>query len=239
MRTLPAASGTVSRVDAVRLWLVDDHVLLTEALAGRLAAFADLAVAGWCASDDPRLAAGLARELPDVIVVEPERARLSEDRLFALIQDAAPDARIVVLTAGREPERALAAARAGAQAWVPKAAGTTHLVEVLRGVRRGDAWFPPRCLGVVLRGLRADAHRARPEGGPLAALSGREREVLGCLVDGMRGPEIAAALGLSTNTIRAHTHSVYAKLGVHSRLQAVKAARAAGLSPRTPADLPL
>ncbi|GLZ42999.1 response regulator transcription factor [Actinokineospora sp. NBRC 105648] len=219
-------------MDPLRLWLVDDHALLTEALAARLAAFADLWVVGHSTSDDPQLPARLARERPDVITVEPESARRSEAELFAALRSAAPDARLVALTGSRDPLRALAAARLGVDAWIPKAAGTTHLVEVLRGVCRGDAWFPPRFLGVILRGLREDVHRSRTGTGPLDSLSGREREVLACMVDGMRGPEIASALGLSANTIRTHTHSVYAKLGVHSRLQAVSAARSAGLMPR-------
>ncbi len=216
----------------VRLWLVDDHDLLTEALAARLAAFADLWVLGRCGSDDPDLAARIARERPAVITGEPESARVDDAALFATLRAAAPSARLVALTGIGDPLRALAAARLGVDAWIPKSSGTAHLVEVLRGVRRGDAWFPPRFLGVVLRGLRADVDSGRAGDGPLDALSGREREVLACLVDGMRGAEIAAALGLSANTVRTHTHSVYSKLGVHSRLQAVSAARAAGLLPR-------
>ncbi|MBM7772826.1 two-component system nitrate/nitrite response regulator NarL [Actinokineospora baliensis] len=217
-------------MDPIKLWLVDDHTLLTEALTSRLAAFGDLWVAGRGASDDPRLPIRLAQERPTIITVEPEAARVPLPELVASLRAAAPEARLVALTGSKDPDRALAAARLGVDAWVSKASGMAHLVEVLRGVARGDAWFPPRLLGTVLRGLRAD--RTRSGDGPLDALSGREREVLVCMVDGMRGPEIAERLGLSTNTVRTHTHSVYAKLGVHSRLQAVSAARAAGLLPR-------
>ncbi|GAA3055608.1 helix-turn-helix transcriptional regulator [Actinokineospora globicatena] len=217
-------------MELIKLWLVDDHALLTEALTTRLAAFSDLWVAGRSASDDPRLPTKLAQERPTIITVEPEAIRVPQAELFATLRAAAPEARLVALTGSKDPARALAAARAGADAWISKASGMAHLVEVLRGVARGDAWFPPRLLGVVLRGLRDDLLRGAD--GPLDALSGREREVLECMVDGMRGPQIAAELGLSTNTVRTHTHSVYAKLGVHSRLQAVSAARAAGLLPR-------
>ncbi|GAA3009825.1 helix-turn-helix transcriptional regulator [Actinokineospora diospyrosa] len=217
-------------MDPIKLWLVDDHTLLTEALTSRLAAFTDLWVAGRCPSDDPRLPIRLAQERPAVITVEPESARVPTPELFATLRAAAPEARLVALTGSKDPERALAAARLGADAWISKASGMAHVVEVLRGVARGDAWFPPRLLGTVLRGLREDVTRSTD--GPLDALSGREREVLVCMVDGMHGPEIAEQLGLSTNTVRTHTHSVYAKLGVHSRLQAVSAARAAGLLPR-------
>ncbi|WP_026425357.1 response regulator transcription factor [Actinokineospora inagensis] len=217
-------------MDPIRLWLVDDHSLLTDALATRLAAFTDLWVAGRSASDDPRLSARLERERPAIITVEPDTARVPLAELLGVLRAAAPEARLVALTGSKDPERALAAARLGVDAWISKASGMTHLVEVLRGVARGDAWFPPRFLGAVLRGLRDDVNRVGE--GPLDQLSAREREVLGCMVDGMRGPQIAAELGLSTNTVRTHTHSVYAKLGVHSRLQAVSAARAAGLLPR-------
>jgi two-component system, NarL family, response regulator LiaR len=232
MGTAGPSIGHRGGVDLVRLWLVDDHELVTEALAARLGAFSDLWVLGRSTTDDPNLAARVERERPNVISVDPDTARVGEAELFTSLRLAAPSARIVVLSGLDDTDRVVAAARLGADAWVPKEASVAHVVQVLRGTCRGEGWFPPHHLGAVLRGLREDVRRHREGGGPLAGLSGRERQVLLSMVDGLRGAEIATELGLSANTVRTHTHSLYAKLGVHSRLAAVSTARAAGLLPR-------
>jgi DNA-binding CsgD family transcriptional regulator len=89
-------------------------------------------------------------------------------------------------------------------------------------------------MGVVLGALRAELDPAARRDDPLAVLSRQERRVLSELVDGARSPEIAAALGVSPGTVRTHLNNVFGKLGVHSRLEAVRVARAAGLRPRSP-----
>ncbi|MGH3943428.1 MAG: response regulator transcription factor, partial [Pseudonocardiaceae bacterium] len=63
--------------------------------------------------------------------------------------------------------------------------------------------------------------------GPLDILTCRERAVLMCLVEGRGKAEIADELGLSVNTVRTHTNKIFAKLGVHSKLEAVAVARSA------------
>ncbi|WP_285748393.1 response regulator transcription factor [Lentzea sp. NBRC 105346] len=200
----------------LRVLLVDDHRMLTEALAVRLSAEPGLWVAGTCVPDEEGLAEMVLRLRPNVITVE-------ADHVHDVVGAAA---RVVVLTASRDRRQVVEAARAGADAWVHKSCPVEHLVEVLHGVCRGDAYFPPEHLGAVLRDLR--------EGGdPLDVLSAREREVLQAMVDGRRGDEIAGQLNVSANTVRTHTQSIFAKLDVHSRLEAMSVARAAGVRPHT------
>ncbi|MCA1226861.1 LuxR C-terminal-related transcriptional regulator, partial [Saccharopolyspora sp. 6M] len=117
----------------------------------------------------------------------------------------------------------------GAAGWVPKECGVDELTTVLRGVCRGHAWYPPELLGEVLRGLRADVVRAARRDGPLDVLSDRELDVLRGMVEGKRGSRIAAELRISAETVRTHTRSILAKLRVHSQLEAVSVAAAAGL----------
>ncbi|MGH3897241.1 MAG: response regulator transcription factor [Pseudonocardiaceae bacterium] len=97
----------------------------------------------------------------------------------------------------------------------------------MRCANRGHACFPPEQLGRILRKLRADVGRAQRRDGSLDILTCRERAVLMCLVEGRRKAKIADELGLSVNTVRTHTNKIFAKLGVHSRLEAVSVARSA------------
>ena len=104
-----------------------------------------------------------------------------------------------------------------------------ELETVLRGVVAGSAWFPPRILGAVLRELRADIDSALYGGDLLSVLSRREREVLLGMVQGKQARQIGAELMISLDTVRTHTRNVFAKLDVHSRLEAVRIAHLAGM----------
>ncbi len=226
--------GTVRGVRPVRVLLVDDHQMLTEALAARLSTVPDIVVVGHCATRDPRpeVLATVAR--PDVITIEVTLARDAAP-LLTLFRTAWPPAHFVVLTASRDPEQAVEAARAGAVGWVSKESSIDTLTHALRCASRGQACFPPERLGGILRELRADVGRAQRRDGPLDVLTCRERAVLMCLVAGRGKAEIADELGLSVHTVRTHTNKIFAKLGVHSRLEAVTVTRRALRGTRSPA----
>lgn len=228
-----------NRVDSdpmhvLRVLLVDDHLMLTEALAARLSRADDLWVAGRSVTGDRDLPELVGRLRPDVITIEVAGLGSAIEEVLGSLVAAWPDTRIVVLTSEQDSERAVRAARAGVAAWVPKERGADELLEVVRGVARGESWFPPELLGPVLRELRADVLRAKDRTGPLDVLSPRERDVLHSMMAGRRGRQIAEHLMISTDTVRTHTRSILAKLGVHSRLDAVRVARAAGLLPVDP-----
>lgn len=241
--------------------LVDDHQMLIEALAARLSTVPDMCVAGQSPAEGvlgrgpsgdnagPRPREGsfgrpcpgagaepveLAAQLPpDVITVElPSDSDVVD--VFARLRASWPQAQVVVLTGSRDPQEAVEAARAGANGWVRKESSVDTLAEVLRGVCRGDAYFPPEQLGHVLRDLQADVGRPERRTGPLDSLTSRERGVLLGWIEGRSSAEIADALDVSVHTVRTHANNVLAKLGVHHRLQAVRAARAAGMRPGVP-----
>jgi DNA-binding NarL/FixJ family response regulator len=218
-------------MNPVRLLLVDDHLMVTEALASRLSAAMDLWVAGRCTTADPNLLDIVRGLRPDVITIEVEPLGSAIGDVLRALVEARPEARVVVLSADHNLAHAVEAARAGVAAWVAKEQGAAELETVLRGVCQGSAWFPPDMLGEILRELRADVSRAKKHEDLLDALSPRERDVLLSMMDGKRGRQIAEDLLISTDTVRTHTRNIFAKLDVHSRLEAVRVARAAGLRP--------
>lgn len=225
----PPAHSSPMRIR--RLFLVDDHEMFTEALAVKLSAVADLWVAGRSTIDEPGLLDRLAQVRPDVIIIEPCGGPTSE--ILGWLTAAQPETHIVVLTASQDPEQVIDAARAGADGWLPKESLSDELLATIRAVCDGHACYPAAHLGAVLRALRADVRLAVERDDPLDVLSRQERRVLASMVEGARGPQIAVELRVSVGTVRAHAHSIFTKLGVHSRLEAVKFARAAGMRPRT------
>ncbi|MDQ4092267.1 MAG: response regulator transcription factor, partial [Actinomycetota bacterium] len=186
----------------------------------------DIVVVGHCVARDPHPEAQVTAARPDVIAIEVSLARDAAP-LLTLFRTAWPPAHFVVLTASRDPEQAVEAARAGAVGWVSKESSIDIFTDALRCASRGYACFPPQQLGRVLQELRADVGRAQRRDGPLDSLTCRERAVLMYLVEGRRQTEIAEELGLLANTVRTHTNKIFAKLGVHSRLEAVAVARSA------------
>ncbi len=212
-------------MDLLRVLLVDEHRMLTEALAIRLSAVPDLWVLGQYSTDDPRLTEVVSHLGPDVVVIDVAPVGPAAPGLLARLTAACPGTRLVVLTASRDPHDAVAAARIGVDAWVRKDCSVEQLVSILRGVALGHASYPPELLGMVLHELREDVRRARDRSEPLDSLTDRERDVLAGLMEGLRGQELADNLGLSTNTVRTHMNNMFGKLGVHSRLEAVRVAR--------------
>src|SRR5262249_43978121 len=153
-----------------------------------------------------------------LIDVEPLGFAVAE--VLGRIRSAWPDARIVVVTADEDTAHAVDAARSGADAWVPKSQGADQLETVLRGVARGQSFWPPEMLGEVLRGLRDDVQTARESSNLLDTLSPRELDVLTSMAKGKRARQIAAELMISADTVRTHTRSIFGKLEVHSRIEA-------------------
>jgi NarL family two-component system response regulator LiaR len=228
-------TGQSEPMNPVRLLLVDDHLMVTEALASRLSTAMDLWVAGRCTTADPNLLDIVRGLRPDVITIEVEPLGPAVGEVLRSLAAARPEARIVVLSSDHNLGHAVEAARAGVAAWVAKEQGAAELETVLRGVCEGKSWFPPDMLGEIVRELRGDVLRAKEHEDLLDVLSPRERDVLLSMMDGKRGRQIAQDLLISTDTVRTHTRNIFAKLDVHSRLEAVRVARAAGLKATEPA----
>jgi two-component system, NarL family, response regulator LiaR len=208
MRTGRASSLNVSVMSGLRVRYVTGSRLLADALGRRLAEEPDLALA----DDGPP---------PDVLVVEAAGTMLS-----AGADRSATPTRLVVLATSDAPGGAVAAARAGASAWLDHRSGADDLLRVLRGVARGGAFFPRGVQAEILASLRTDAEVGEPSD-PLSRLTGRERDVLHALADGLGNREVGEYLGMSYNTVRTHTNEIFRKLGVHTRVDAVRALRGA------------
>jgi len=214
-----------------RVVVVDDHRMFTEALAVTLSAEADLRVVGRSTPEDPGLADLITRLRPDVITIDVAPLGERPSALLGRLAVARPEIKVVVLTASRDLRQLIDVARVGADAWLSKESPSADLVATIRAVCAGHTCYPSAHLGAVLRALAAGARPVDEPGELLASLSRRERRVLAGMVDGVSGPELAVELEVSVGTVRTHIHNVFAKLGVHSRLEAVKVARAAGMRP--------
>jgi DNA-binding NarL/FixJ family response regulator len=138
---------------------------------------------------------------------------------------AHPDVRVLVLTLFEDDDSVFLALRAGARGYVLKDADEDELTGAIRAVARGEAIFSRAIAGRVLAFFAAPrpAPKAFPE------LTDREREILALIAAGHPNPSIARQLFLSPKTVANYVSSIFAKLQVADRAEAMVRAREAGL----------
>jgi DNA-binding NarL/FixJ family response regulator len=205
-------------VTGISVLVVDDHTLFADALQTRLAREPGLGPVS-VAYGAREAQVHVAARRPAVVVLDVLLGDDSGLDLILPICELSPDSRVVMLTGVQSVDAVCTALSRGARAWLPKTVDTDHLVRVVRGVYRGEAWVAPELLGRVLTALTERA--VEPERDPLAGLTRREREVLQCLADGLDRAEIARRLRISANTVRTHIQNLIVKLDVHSTLECV------------------
>jgi DNA-binding NarL/FixJ family response regulator len=218
MRAREAADMTVS------LFILLQERTFADALALRLEREPDMEVVA--ALDTSALPSRmLVGSRVDVVLLD---ADLADNAAFRLGQELsqAPEApSMIFLSHSNDPERIVRAVRIGAVGWVRKDESLDWLIYVIRGVARGETWLPPDQIGEVLRLLMRGPDHDEDGDRLLAALTGREREVLLCLAEGNRRCDVAKHLHMSPNTVRTHLQNLMGKLGVHTALEAVALTR--------------
>jgi DNA-binding NarL/FixJ family response regulator len=203
--------------------VADDHPMFREGLRFTLDREPDLCVVGEAATGTE--AVRLAGELdPDVVVMDLAMPELGGLEATRRLTGCGARARVLVLTMSEDDESVFAALRAGAGGYLVKGADPDQVVGAVRAVGLGHAVFGPH---VATRMLDFFGEPRLPAPDLPEGLSGREREVLTLLAEGLSNAEIGRALFISPITVRNHVSSIFAKLQVTNRRQAMLRARGA------------
>jgi DNA-binding NarL/FixJ family response regulator len=176
----------------------------------------------------------VARTRPDVVLMDVRMPGLDGIETTRRIRSGQQPTKVIILTTFDLDEYVLAGLRAGASGFLLKDALAADLVSAVRIVAAGESVAAPS----VTRRLIAH-YLGRTPAPPttdqrLAALTGREREVLTLVTRGLSNPEIAAALVLSESTVKTHLGRILAKLGLRDRVQAVILGYECGLAATIP-----
>ena len=213
----------------VRLLIADDHRVVREGLRLVLALDPELEVVGEAA--DGEAAVRLTRELrPDLVLMDLQMPVLDGIAATEAIRREAPETEVLVLTSVLEDVSVLAAIRAGAIGYVHKDTNGTELRGAIKAAAAGQVQLSPAATQWLLQEMRGDHTAEAASTAP--SLTERELEVLRLLAQGLSNADIARVLGVADNTVKTHVRNVIAKLGVHSRTQAVLQAQRLGLVPR-------
>ena len=218
-------------MDCISVMLVDDHTLMRQGLRALLMSEEGILVAGEAESGEALLEQVADGCRPDVVLVDIQMPGISGIEATRKLKKSHPEVRVIGLTAIDDGETAEAMVAAGGAGYILKAAAASELVAAVRAVHAGKQWVDsPGCTRPAkLQAWRPALQVKRRGMGDPSALTQREMEIMRVLARGCTNKEIAEELVISERTVQTHLSSIFAKLQVKSRTEAVLVAMQAGL----------
>jgi two-component system, NarL family, response regulator LiaR len=209
-------------MSTIRVGLIEDHALVRAGLRTSLES-AGMDVAGEAADGIAGLEM-VQRVHPDVAVIDLGLPGKDGIALTRELKAGADAPRIVILTMQEVDDDVLAALGAGADAYCVKSSDPATVIDAIRTVAAGGAYFDPRIAHVVLRKLSGSS--AQPASSPLTP---RETDILKLVAEGVGNNEIAHQLHLGLGTVKGHVADILAKLSASDRAHAAVTAYRRGL----------
>ena len=202
--------------EKIRLLIADDHALILEGLAATIGRQNDMTVVAKASNGREAVELWKAHR-PDVSLLDLRMPTLNGVGVIKELRDLDVSARVIVHTTYDTDEEIYQAVRAGAKGYLLKDAPLEDLLDSIRKVHAGETCIPP-ALGAKLA--------TRMSG---QALTDREVDVLKFLARGRSNKEIGTDLFISETTVKTHVRSIFGKLKVMSRTEAIAAANKRGL----------
>ena len=213
------------RANPIRVLVADDHTLFREGLVALLGSIDDIEVVGEAGTGKEAIAASIKLS-PDVVLMDIQMPDVSGIEATRRITAAQPDVGIVVLTMFEDDSSVFAAMRAGARGYILKGADQEEMIRAVRSIAAGEALFGRTIANHLLEWF---AGKSQEPPNPFPDLSQRESEILQLIAAGRSNPDIATQLHLSPKTVRNHISSIFGKLHVSGRSEAIVKAREAGM----------
>jgi DNA-binding NarL/FixJ family response regulator len=206
----------------INLLICDDHRILTDTLRTVVEQDPGLRLVSSPVHEPDEAIEILRREPTDVVLMDIEfRGAMSGIDATRRIKEISPSTKVVVMTAHEDERLLVEAVEAGASGFLRKTEGVDELLAALKAAAAGEILIDPAALARLLPLMAREREIRHEAAQKLAALSDRERQILGMLSEGLRNDDIAELLSISPQTVQTHVRNVLGKLGVHSKLEAV------------------
>ncbi|MEO5610175.1 MAG: response regulator transcription factor [Ornithinibacter sp.] len=209
----------------LRLVLADDHPVVRDGLKALLGSLDGVSVVGEASTGREAVRQAVTLR-PDVLIMDLQMPDLDGVAATRQITKVTPEVAVLVLSMFDDDDNVYDAMRAGARGYLLKGASQDVVARAIFDVASGGAVFGPSVANRLL--ARLVGHEPAVNA-PLPQLTNRERQVLDLVAVGLRNPMIAARLGVSDKTVGNHLSSIFAKLHVDGRSQAIIIARDQGL----------
>lgn len=198
----------------IRILLADDHTVVRKGLRLLLESQADFKVVADAA--DGREAVALAGQLrPDVAVMDIAMPGLNGIEAARQISAKLPQTAVVFLSMHADEGYVLRALKAGARAYLLKDSAEHDLINAVKAVSEGKAFFSPAISKMLVEDYMRQMQDRQVEDS-FDLLTTREREILQLLAEGKVNKEVATALNLSLHTVETHRSNIFQKLNLHS-----------------------
>jgi len=201
---------------AIRIFVIDDHVLYRESLVAVLNKEKSLKVVGQGSTVEdtkPRL----AETKPDVVLCEVKLPGQNGLDLLREVPALSPETRIIALSDGEVTNDVVEAMRRGARGFLDKQSPVELLLKCVRKVHAGEIWLNGRLTEAVLHTFGTLQPVSKLDG--KAELSRREMEVIQLVIQGYKNKDIGQKLFISEKTVKNHLSAIFNKLGVTDRLE--------------------
>jgi DNA-binding NarL/FixJ family response regulator len=208
----------------IRVLVVDDHDVFASSLAQVLGLEPDLLALG-TASSIAEARTMIPSTLPDVVLMDHRLPDGDGVEAIAELQELRSSTKFVVLTASTADHVLVTAIESGATGFLSKSRSLDEVRSAVRAAHSGEAVISPEMLARLLPRLNRRREPGRVE------LTERELEVLALLSEGLTNTDIAKRMVVSVHTVRNHVANLSAKLGAHSKLEALSIAIRRGLLP--------
>jgi two-component system nitrate/nitrite response regulator NarL len=219
----------MSEPKPIRILVVDDHTLFRRGLIALLSRDPQFQAVGDAADAGEALRRAQALQ-PDLILLDNHLPGVNGVDVLPALREAAPAARIVMLTVSEDESDLVAALKGGASGYLLKTIEGDALAQAIRRVVCGESIVAPEMTGKLIAAYRGQAAPASAEAAsPMAQMSPRELDILRGIACGASNKEIARDLGIAETTVKIHVQHVLRKLDVGSRVNAAVIAAAHGL----------
>jgi DNA-binding NarL/FixJ family response regulator len=205
----------------IRIVIVEDHRLCRESLslALDLETFIEIvaeAVTGLQAIE-------MISELkPDIVLVGITLPESDGLQIISAISERSPASKPIIMTGGMDEENIIKAVKAGAKGYLSKNSSISDLLKAVKAVYNGQLWVERQLIAKYFNGdIAADSGLAKSPQRINELLTPREQETLRILITGATNKEIARQLFICEKTVKSHLNSIFKKLNVHRRLEAI------------------
>ncbi len=218
---------------SIRILLVDDHVIVRQALRLLIESHPDMKVvaeAGTCGEALEKA----RREVPDIVLLDLDLGTGSGLDIIPQLVSLGESVHVLVLTGVQNPDVQRSSIRLGAVGIVEKGQAREILIKAIRKVMTGEMWLDRGMTALLIQELRRKPETLRLDSNAarIASLTPREREVISLIAQGFGTARIASDLFISQKTVRNHLASIFSKLMVADRLELAVFAVRHGLAPQ-------
>lgn len=210
-----------------RILVVDDHNLFRKGLIALLTDAMETAVVGEAGTGTEAITRAKSLS-PDVVLMDIQMPDMNGIKATRRILDEQPEIGVIMLTMLEDDDSLFAAMRAGARGYILKGADKAEVIETITAVAQGQALFGPAIAGRLTTFFQRGG-QSEMSALPFPDLTGREREILALIAQGMNNKDIATQLYISGKTVSNYISSIFNKLQVADRAQVIVKAREAGL----------